>query len=88
MGLNRISGGKDSGGRLSLLDRLFFRLDVMTYSEFISYDEMMGSLFESLRKNVEAQLAFNRLVSERLGLSGVNDDGGSDSGLGDDVAFG
>jgi len=89
MALDRVAGGKGVGGRLSLLDRLFFRLDVMTYSEFISYDEMLGGLFDSLKKNVEAQLAFNRVVAERLGLSAaLGVDVGKDVGLGDDVAFG
>ena len=48
---------------------LFVRLDVMSYSEFMDYDDALMRFFDTVTRNVEAQLLFNRLVAERLGLS-------------------
>jgi len=41
----------------------------MTYSEFRDYDDDMIVFCSSMTRNVEAQLKFNRLVAEKLGLS-------------------
>ena len=52
-----------------LLDFLFLHLDLMTYSEFCDYDADMARFCESLTKNIEAQLSFNKVVAERLNLT-------------------
>ena len=40
----------------------------MTFSEFNRYDEDMMTFCQTLTRNVEQQLAFNRLVAEKLHL--------------------